>query len=550
MPLKRLALPLVVAVFGAVVLANAWVGEDAYISFRTVDNFVRGYGLRWNIDERVQVYTHPLWVFLNTPLYALTRDVATTVTILGMACSLGAFFLVARRHRESPGLLAGAVLLPLVLSHSFVLYSTSGFENPLGHLLYAWFAVVYLRLLAGGPVPWGTLVAVASLSATNRLDSVLLFLPPMGLLVLTRWRDIRFGRILLGSLPLVVWLAFATLYYGFPFPNTGPAKLQHEIPALEYMAFGWNYVMDLLTHDGIAFGVMVVALGATAVHGAAAMKSRLRDERATLLAGFGLGVFLYELYVLRIGGDFLSGRFWTLPLFGSVILVAESLVPVADALRTAGRGRRVGFAAAVVAAGLLLTFVPPRLDLTSREDRIQERSHSHLRMTRSFRWEPSNYAVRYEERGRKARRAAARSDGPVVRVVPQIGLTGFGAGPHPILIDSHGLGDALIARLPPKQLFIRRIGHFKRAVPEGYVHARETGSTEQMHPALAEYYEALRKLTSAPVFDSDRLSTLVAFHLGRFDGALAEYVAQMPVAGPGDDEGDDEDEDDEPLESD
>ena len=35
---------------------------DALITFRVIDNFVHGYGLRWNIAERVQAYTNPLWM--------------------------------------------------------------------------------------------------------------------------------------------------------------------------------------------------------------------------------------------------------------------------------------------------------------------------------------------------------------------------------------------------------------------------------------------------------------------------------------------------------
>lgn len=42
-----------IIILGVVVLRNAWVGDDAYISFRTVDNFVNGYGLTWNVAERV-----------------------------------------------------------------------------------------------------------------------------------------------------------------------------------------------------------------------------------------------------------------------------------------------------------------------------------------------------------------------------------------------------------------------------------------------------------------------------------------------------------------
>ena len=40
--------------FTFIFLLNAWVCDDAYITFRTIDNFLHGHGLRWNVAERVQ----------------------------------------------------------------------------------------------------------------------------------------------------------------------------------------------------------------------------------------------------------------------------------------------------------------------------------------------------------------------------------------------------------------------------------------------------------------------------------------------------------------
>ena len=42
-------------------LCTAWVSEDAFITFRAVDQLLAGHGPVWNLGERVQVYTHPLW---------------------------------------------------------------------------------------------------------------------------------------------------------------------------------------------------------------------------------------------------------------------------------------------------------------------------------------------------------------------------------------------------------------------------------------------------------------------------------------------------------
>ena len=52
----------IVLIFSIFYLFSAWVADDAYITFRTIENFHNGYGLRWNITERVQSYTHPLWM--------------------------------------------------------------------------------------------------------------------------------------------------------------------------------------------------------------------------------------------------------------------------------------------------------------------------------------------------------------------------------------------------------------------------------------------------------------------------------------------------------
>ena len=57
----RLACACGLVAFAWVLLRTAWLCDDAYISFRVVENAVSGHGLRWNVADRVQVFTHPLW---------------------------------------------------------------------------------------------------------------------------------------------------------------------------------------------------------------------------------------------------------------------------------------------------------------------------------------------------------------------------------------------------------------------------------------------------------------------------------------------------------
>jgi arabinofuranosyltransferase len=74
---------------------TAWVCDDAFISFRVVDNFVNGFGLRWNTFERVQAYTNPLWTLLHIPIYYFWRDIYLLTLVLSFLSTIGAVTLVA-----------------------------------------------------------------------------------------------------------------------------------------------------------------------------------------------------------------------------------------------------------------------------------------------------------------------------------------------------------------------------------------------------------------------------------------------------------------------
>jgi len=69
-------------------IKTAWVCDDAYITFRTIDNFVNGYGLRYNVVERVQAFTHPLWLFIVTIPYFIFRDAFYTPMIISILITL------------------------------------------------------------------------------------------------------------------------------------------------------------------------------------------------------------------------------------------------------------------------------------------------------------------------------------------------------------------------------------------------------------------------------------------------------------------------------
>ena len=279
------------------------------MTFRTVDNFINGYGLTWNTAERVQVYTHPMWMFLVSAAYFFTREIYFTSIFLSVATSLMAVIVVAFSVARSwTGALLGVTIL--TFSKAFTDYSTSGLENPLSHLLLALFLLVYLK--SDFSVKHMFLLAlIAALAAFNRLDTILLYIPALGYgYFKTDSKHKGLYAIALGFLPLLLWEAFSLFYYGFPFPNTAYAKLNTGIPDATLARQGLNYLLNSIRWDPLTLSIVGGGIVASIFN---------QERRATVPVA--AGIVLYLLYVVKIGGDFMSGRFLTDPMFAATILL-------------------------------------------------------------------------------------------------------------------------------------------------------------------------------------------------------------------------------------
>jgi arabinofuranosyltransferase len=184
----RIVLLLLVVVFSFVVIKNAWVGDDAYITFRTVENFLSGHGLTFNPIERVQTYTHPLWMFLISGVYFLTNrllgigiwaQLYYTVVAISILVSIGAVLVLVFGVGRS--MLSGVLAITiLITSKAYIDYSTSGLENPLSHLILAIFLWIYFRSDGVSLKKLFLLSLLAALAALNRPDTLLLYLPALG----------------------------------------------------------------------------------------------------------------------------------------------------------------------------------------------------------------------------------------------------------------------------------------------------------------------------------------------------------------------------------
>jgi arabinofuranosyltransferase len=497
-------------------LGKGWVAEDAFISFRVVHNFVEGHGLRWNIDERVQVFTNPLWTLLHIPLYALTRDVFYTTIALGTALStLTAGLLCAPLWRTKP---LSAIILLACLAGSLASteYATSGLENSLAGLLLA---LLYLQFQKGEETTpnWGKIALLTALLGLTRLDAVLLILPMGTYYTLKSFRSLPVLKILGGFSPLLLWWGFCKLYYGFVMPNTKLAKLDGTGLSLHERAWQSRfYLLDLLQNHTFTFLCLLAATGI----GIYLLLKKTPHPRALPL--LSLGIPLYASYIVYIGGDHYSGRYWALPMLCAAITIAYTLQKSPHKKN--------------LLAGSLLCLALSISPLTLTPKNVREGRIEHARALSKGAYllkEFNPQAHRWSNQGLQYKKAAQESpqNTPFVVAETAAGMLPFYSGPQVIVIDGLGITDPLTARLPVYDRKRWHSGHYWRAIPTGYLEYRR-GDPSKMDPHLRAYYERLRVITSKPLLDPERLKTLWEFQTGKYDSALKKYTEKYQQGKP------------------
>jgi arabinofuranosyltransferase len=490
---ERALVALALALFAIVLLRTAWVCDDAYITFRTVDNLLHGFGARWNTVERVQAYTHPLWMLMLAAVEAVTREPYVTSMAMSVVLSLVAAGLVAFGLARTSWQALVAVLL-FTSAKAFVDFSSSGLENAASHALIAWYLVAILQPRSADTA-WRP-VAIASLVLVNRQDLLWLIGPSL-LLFLWTHRSRRLGRTLaLGFTPLIAWEVFALVYYGFLVPNTAFAKLHTAVPERDLLIQGLRYLQESARHDPLTLATI-----ATAVVVAAFSAGTAR--------ALGLGQLAYLIYVVCVGGDFMSGRFLTAPL---LVGVAQLVTATIDFTLAA----RVVAAAVVIALGSI-PHVPNVRSGPLFGHNVDYDDFHGITDERLYYYPRTGWLRAYTPRqppdlidGDLAQRMIAA--GQHVAMREMVGMFGFAAGPDFYVVDGYGLGDPLLARLPARGAW--RIGHFHRDPPQGYISTLRSGTNQIADPGIAAYYDALTLITRGPLLSGARLRAIVAMNLG------------------------------------
>lgn len=306
-------------------LSRVWVTEDAYITFRSVENLFAGYGLVYNPGERTESFTHPLWMLCLLLIKSAGAPLHSGAIVLGLLFSGSALAILAQGAVRAGRFPFAALALASV--SGFRDFATAGMEYSLVFLLLA---LLLQELEENGllrnPLKIAALLGLLYLS---RPELALLAVYYSALLALslariTPWRQwpeavATMSKWSIGLLAIVApYHLFRALYYHDLFPNTYYAKSGLSA----YYEQGLRYLVSVLLGAPVLWFVAALLVAFLLLHrfrstlAPAAQLGQLRDLGAAFLTG---------LYIVRVGGDFMAYRF-LLPQIFIVVVVAERVL--------------------------------------------------------------------------------------------------------------------------------------------------------------------------------------------------------------------------------
>jgi hypothetical protein len=386
------------------------VVDDLFISLRYAENFARGQGAVYNLGERVEGFSSPLWLLLQSLGIALGVEGVTWTKLLGVGSLLlleWALFRLSRERFGVQGWLAWLPSLACAANSYLVNWSVLGLETPLHLALLALLPVAIPRLgeaqlaLSGveaplapsGEVPRAFLPT--SLGARVCANTVFVALglsrPESGLyLLLTLAAPFAFVRSRAALFALVrqsvalFWPSAVLLsgllllrfgYYGHWVPNTAFVKAS-------VLSFDVSHLAPLV---GQGAGVLEACL-----YVAGSVLLGVRGWRARELRP-ALYVAACLCFTALVQLDWMPSLRHLLPV------TVFAPLGVSTFLAAAGRGQRLGGVVMWVGAGVLVASSLSLLPIDNRNSPEENRGRGWIRPKTLEKWRDTRLAYQRVE---------------------------------------------------------------------------------------------------------------------------------------------------------
>lgn len=298
-----------------------FIQDDAFISFRYAENLVEYGELTWNPGEspKVEGYTNFLWTLIIAFFISLGLDPIILSFSLGIFFGIGtltSLYAASKKITESRTVALSTIIL-LGTNFTYLVYNTGGLETQLQMCLVTicfWISVDDIN-----PKRLFAFSIIGGLAFLTRMDSFIL-IAPMTIYLLCRVhrhtdnaemsKAISF-LIIPGALIVSTWLFWKMTYYGEILPNTYYAKATGD--TLMRMRVGMIYLF-MFYYSYLLFPYLLLLF--------ASLPWFIRRKQVwyTLLL-----YILWNIYVIRVGGDFMEFRFVLLSLPFLFILLSMAI---------------------------------------------------------------------------------------------------------------------------------------------------------------------------------------------------------------------------------
>ena len=316
---------LTVGLFQAINLR--WLSDDAFITFRYVQNFVAGHGIVYNIGEYVEGYTHFLWLLILSGAKIIGFDPVQASIWLGITCYAAILILLIlisyQEQKRSKLKSRSKYVIPLAaallaLNYDMNIWASGGLETALytffiSLAFFTWFYTELperKRLLTVG--------SILILATLTRPDGALFILTALILLAVKGvkekipYRQIarKLGAFIIPSVLIgIPYLLWKYGYYGDIFPTPYYAKSA----SASYFEQGFFYIflffrIYISAGAGLIIGVISLLLKRSKFGTEQPVASRNDTGSPFVTACIVITVYLL-LYVARVGGDFMFARF-------------------------------------------------------------------------------------------------------------------------------------------------------------------------------------------------------------------------------------------------
>ncbi len=472
-----------IALFAYAMYISAWISDDALISLTQIVNLHHGDGLVFNFAQRVQAFTHPLWFLLLSVLTYITGDYYYTIIYISIVLSLLAIFTIiyyASKRNSLNAVVLG--LLLLLFSKAFIDYSSSGLENPLTYFLFAITLYILFSYNNFSDRQLKLLYILFAMIFLNRMDYILIIFP----VVITLW--IRYKKsnikpVIVSSMIVIAWMLFSLFYFGHFLPNTFYAKLESGYPVGEFIKRGLQYYQVQYHHDLIT--LLIIAVGVV-----------LGVFQGGFRRALALGLIIYLLYIVKIGGDFMMGRFFAVPAFIATFLIVDFLLDKKNIF------------------WLYLILLPVVYISSSASSPLMvDKNYSDKNAYMGVADERGFYFSKYglispQREWPKITTLKHKRPTKVKSICGGLGAYALSHRDDIFYIDICALTDPLLSQLPAIQKKDWRIGHEMRKIPTDYIYAVVHSNTSLYDKELNSLYHDIKNITEGNLWQFKRLYSI------------------------------------------